>query len=237
MLLFVLAEPGRGLGGYLKRWIPAGLVTLCPTLLFFVGLAAAGHGGDLGVAVEKMLRWSDVGPTPQGHEAWIRFWGGSGPGTLYLFLGPGHVKYLVNSFFVLAPWTIPLLAGLAVHSRRVFVAGPEALFLGSACVTAVLYALIVRPVYGPYDWDLFSSTAALLGLLAGHLLARALGRGAFTQVCILAIGTALLFTAIPFLVAGVAPRADAGPFSSDLARPVPGERFEESFNRQVEPWL
>jgi hypothetical protein len=237
MLLFVLVEPGRSLGHYLKCWIPAGLVTLAPTAAFFLLLLVTGHGQDLEAAVEKMLHWSDVGPTPEGHEAWIRLWGGSGPGTLYMILGPGHLKYLINTFFVLAPWTFVLLAWLASRVPRRFVSGKQALFLGCACSMAVLYALIVRPVYGPYDWDLFSLTAALATLLAGHLLVTSMPRQGFSDLAALLIGSALLFTAIPFLIVGFSPRADAGPFATDQARPVPGERFEDSFNRLIEPWL
>jgi hypothetical protein len=237
MLLFVLAEPGGHFGAYMKRWVKAGLVTLAPTALFFVALVATDNGQDLEIAVAKMLRWSDVGPTPEGHEAWIRLWGGSGPGTLYAMLGRGHLKYLANSSFILAPWTGLLLTWLALRARRAFVASNEARFLLCACATSVLYALIVRPVYGPYDWDLFSMTAALLGLLAGHLLVEETSQREFADLSALVIGSATLFTLIPFLIVGVAPRAESGPFSGDLARPVKGESFEDSFNRQIEPWL
>jgi hypothetical protein len=62
-------------------------------------------------------------------------------------------------------------------------------------------------------------------------------RQGFSDLAALLIGSALLFTAIPFLIVGFSPRADAGPFATDQARPASGERFEDSFNRLIEPWL
>ena len=237
MLLFVLREPGRGVGHYMKRWIPAGLVSLAPTVAFFVLLAAFGYGQDLQEAALKMVRWSDLGPTPEGHEAWIRLWGGSGAGTRYVIFGRGQLKYLANAFFLLAPFTLLVLTTFVVTKPRRFIGSDEARFLSSAFVPMVLYSVIVRPVYGPYDWDLFSLTAAVGSALAGHLLARETSRSSFTHLTTLAIGAALLLVALPLLVVGIAPSHDAGPFSQDLAKPVHGEPFEESFERRVAPWL
>jgi len=236
MLLFVLAEPGRPLAHYLRRWVPAGLVCLAPTLVFFLALVVLGQHEALEAAFAKANRWSELGPDAR-EEVWIRWWGGSGPGTLYMIFDRGHLKYLSNAFFLLAPWTGLVLLAFVLARRRAFVASTEARFLLSACIPMALYAMLLRPVWGPYDWDLFSSTAMFTGLLAGHLLVRELPDPPLRELALMLVGSAILFVLIPFLIVGVAPAHKAGPFAHDFGRRVEGETLSESFTRQIEPWL
>jgi hypothetical protein len=237
MLLFVSKEPGRRVGHYLMQWMKAAAITLLPSITFFALLLLAGQEQDLRDAFDKLIRWSDVGPTPGGHEAWVRFLGESGAGTRYRIFGHGHFKYLINAFFLIAPFGLLIVATFALAAPRLLVSTGRVRFLSSACATTLVYAAIVRPVYGPYDWDLFSATAVLVSALAGHLLVREVRDPPLRDIAVLAVGAGLLFTAIPMLIIGVAPSRDAGPFSRDLAKPVHGEPFDESFERQIAPWL
>ena len=143
---------------------------------------------------------------------WVRGWGGSPSiGTDYVFLSLPHIKYLVNASYVLAPSATACLLVFGVASPRVFLATDHARFLGAASVPLVMYACLLRPFWGPFDWDLFALTAMLLALLAAHLLATRLPALVFRHMAAWLIGFQLLFVSVPFLSIGVATTRDAGP--------------------------
>ncbi len=238
-LMFVLsatpALQGAPFARHFARWSVAACVTFAPTLLFFAALLATGQGQDLVAAVEKMQAWSEVGPT-EGHEAWIRFWGGDGAGTRYAIFSAAHTKYLTNSFFLLAPFTLPL-AFVTLRAKALLWDSAPARFFGSASATSLLYAFIVRPVYGPYDWDLFSLTAAFVALWIGQALVRILAESLLRDVAALTLGVALLTTSFPLVAVGVRARSEVGPFSVDMVERKPGEDFDATFERNLGPWL
>jgi hypothetical protein len=101
----------------------------------------------------------------------------------------------------------------------------------------LVYCAIVRPVYGPYDWDLFSLTAVWTSLTAASALSRKLPARAFLDLATLVTGLAAFTTAIPMLVIGLSARPESGPFSPELAPHEAGRSFEESFERRVAPWI
>ena len=199
--------------------------------------ALLGNTAELAQAWETLLRWSGVEPSPVGHEAFLRApLAASGAGTRYAILSWGHVKYLANAFLLLVPAAVPIVVVFLVVAPRRFVASVEASFLSSAALFMLAYALIVRPVWGPYDWDLFSLTAATLACLAAYLLVQSLSEPPLLELAIVVVaGTLLLFT-IPFLAIGIAPANEAGPFAFGLASQA-GESPVDAFERQLGPWL
>jgi len=233
----LLAEPGRKPAWLLRRWVASGLLALVPTLLFFVGMIAATGSGDLAAAWEKLQIWSVVGAT-EAHEAWLRPWGEPGPGTRYRILSLAHLKYLGNSFFLLTPALLMIAPVLLVRVPRRFLATPEARFLATASLVMVLYTIIVRPVYGPYDWDLFSLTAVLLAALVGHVLVNGVAREIWEELGLLLLGAGALFVTIPFLAINLGPSREAGPFAIDaLQREQVSDEADHEFERVLEPWL
>jgi len=243
LLVVALACPGDAnappaeRGGVAGRVLVMALVAAAPLLGFLLSMLLTGHGAELAQAAETVLRWSGIEPSPVGHEAFLRRpFGESGAGTRYAILSAGHLKYLANAFLLLAPSAVPLLAGLLVVAPRSFVATREAIFLSSAALFMLLYALVVRPVWGPYDWDLFSLTAAALACLAAYLLVRVLPDPPLTELAVILVGATLLLVTIPFLAIGIAPVHQAGPFAFGLVSRA-GESPVDAFERQIGPWL
>lgn len=217
-------------------------VAAVPGLVFFAGL---GVTGDLLPAIEaqlpKVMQILGLGPEAVeegGKRWWVRGWGGEPSiGTDVVFLSPAHLKYLFNAAFLLAPVTLPLaLWGLARRGRLAW-ADPKARFLLAVAAPLVLYPMVLRPFWGPYDWDLFSISAVAIGFVAVRLLAlwpeadRRSGRLAW------AIAVQLAFVGIPFLVMNALDLVPAGPFASfrmltiDIVEPLARP------NPDIAPWL
>ena len=53
---------------------------------------------------------------------------------------------------LLAPGVVPLLIGLAIVSRRSFVATPQSAFLSGASACLLFYACVTRPLWGSRKW-------------------------------------------------------------------------------------
>jgi hypothetical protein len=237
LLAVVLLAPDASARAVLRRLLVAGVVGAAPVLLFLLAMWLGGRTAELAQAAETMLRWGGFEPSPFGHEAFLRSpFGPSGAGTRYAILSAGHVKYLANAFFLLVPAALPILAVFVLVAPRRLVATPEAIFLSAGALFMLLYALVVRPVWGPYDWDLFSLTAVALAALAAYLLVRALPDPPLGELgLVLVVGTLLLVT-IPFVAIGIAPAHDAGPFAYGLSSRA-GESPVDAFERQLGPWL
>jgi hypothetical protein len=234
--LVVLACEGQA-AGRVRRAAGAVALAAVPSLAFLVMTLAFGREADVELAVQTVLHWSGLVASPVGHEAFLRgWWSEAGVGTRYVALSPAHWKYLVNAFFVLAPGAFPLLAAFLVRAPRAFVATPEARMLSTACLALLAYTAIVRPVWGPYDWDLFSLTAAVAGMLAGHLLVTTSARRTAVDVGVLVVAVGVLMVTIPLLAVGIGDVREAGPFAVTL-RGRPGETPEDMLVRQVGPWL
>ena len=197
----------------------------------------------LGAGAEFAQRWGVVGEIlgtsddPNALNRWVRGWGGEpGAGTDFVFLSLAHLKYLANAAHVLAPGAFPLLLWFAWRNPNGFRATALARFLLAACVPLLAYAIVLRPIWGPFDWDLFAITAFFAAALAAHLLRASLRDPTVTQVVIWIIAFSLLFVGIPFLAMGVATPGVAGPFGAgefDFHSVEPGSPGFEI----LEPWL
>jgi hypothetical protein len=213
-----------------------GLAAL-PWLLFLPLLAATGDRETLERAREVFLQVLGRSADPTALQRWVRGWGG-GPsiGTDYVFLAPAHLKYLANAFHLLCAWAVPALLLLTVRRPSALIATPTARFLAVACLPLVGYALVLRPVWGPFDWDLFSLTALFVASLSAHLLAGALSDLAFRQVLTWLVGFNLLFCGVPLLVIGFAPIEASGPFVPEAFDPAMLDPTSAAFAR-IAPWL
>jgi len=237
LLAVVLLAPAASARDVVRRFLGAVLVGAAPVLLFLIVMWLRGRTAELAQASETLLRWGGFEPSPVGHEAFLRSpFGVSGAGTRYAILSPGHLKYLANAFFLLVPSALPLLAVLLVAAPRRFVATSQAIFLSCGALFMLLYALVVRPVWGPYDWDLFSLTAVALACLAAHVLVQTLPDPPLADLGVLLVGATLVLVTIPFVAIGIAPARDAGPFAYGLSSQA-GESPVDAFERQLGPWL
>ena len=237
LLLVVLLSCKGELGAMPRTVLRAALVAALPVTVFLVAMGLLGHTAELAQALETLKRWGGLEPSPVGHEAFLRSpFADSGAGTRYAVLSAGHVKYLANAFFVLAPASLPVLAGVLVLAPRRLFASREVAFLGIASLFMLLYALVVRPVWGPYDWDLFSLTALCLATLAATLLVRTLPEPPLRELGFVLVAGTLLVVTIPFVAIGIAPRHAAGPFAYGVES-APGESPVDAFERNLGPWL
>jgi hypothetical protein len=238
LLLPLLAEPPCPWRERMAQWVRGLVVIAIPTLLFFLLLWLTGHGGDLQQALTKMINWSEVGSGREHYETvWIRPWGEAESGTKYVLFSRLHLKYLVNSFFLLAPAALPVVFAFGILSFRRFYSTPPATFLSAASLPMIVYASIVRPVFGPYEWDLFTVTAVCLAALAAHLLATLPDSTSLAHLCTVLVGATLLLVTIPWVVVGAFIHQPAGPFAIDALRASPDGSFYETFVRELAPWL
>jgi hypothetical protein len=236
LLVVVLSCKGE-LGALVPTVLRAAVVAALPVTVFLVAMGALGHTAELAQALETLKRWGGLEPSPVGHEAFLRGpFAASGAGTRYAILSAGHVKYLANAFFVLAPASLPVLACFLLLAPSRFLASRDVVFLGVASGFLVLYALVVRPVWGPYDWDLFSLTALSLATLAATLLVRTLGDPPLRELGVVLVAGTLLVVTLPFVAIGIAPRHAAGPFAYGVES-APGESPVDAFERNLGPWL
>jgi hypothetical protein len=152
-------------------------------------------------------------PDPTARRWWVRGFGGApSVGTDVVLLSRAQLKYLANAAHILAPATLPVLVAFALAAPRRFVATPAAAFLGAAALPLTAYAFLLRPFWGPFDWDLFSLTALCLSLLAAHLLLTSLRARELRLVLPWLTGFQLLFVTLPFLLAGAVDGRGDGPF-------------------------
>jgi hypothetical protein len=213
------------------------LVAAAPTALFLDSMWILGRDAELEQAWQTMLRWTGVEPSPFGHEAFLRGWlSGPGQGTRYVILSVPHLKYLANAFFLLIPSAFPIALGFAFLSPRRLVATPEAIVLSTASLSLLVYAGVVRPVWGPYDWDLFGLTAAVVATLAMYLVMQTLDGTTLMHFGVLTAGAALLLVTIPFIAIGIAPAHSVGPFAIDLVA-QPSETPIDALERLIGAWL
>lgn len=227
----------RGRSALFGETAAALALAAAPSVLFLAAMALSG-GNELASLREKVLQITGREPDPEIVHYWLRpFWAEPGRGTDWILFSRPHLKYLGNSLYLLAPSALPVLLAFALRRRALFTDRPEARLLGWLCLGTVVYACLLRPIWGPYDWDLFSLTAVCLACLAAHLLVRGLDDARLRQVASVLIGATLLLVTLPFLGVGIAPSRAAGPFAHEGIRPSPQESAWDAFERQIEPWL
>jgi hypothetical protein len=239
LVLLLLADRERRVREQLPRWIGSLALAGVPTLVFLLFMGLAGHQEDLERAWGKVL--SIVGVTADPHVeggSFVRLWGGtSTAGTDYVIFSWPHLKYLANDFFVLAPAALPVLLCFGLFARRAFTATREGLFLSSLCLCLGFYACVVRPVWGPHDWDIFTLTAFCFATLSGLLLVQRYDDRALAPLAAVLIGATLALVTIPLLVIGVEPAHEAGPFAHGAIAMQEGETAWQTFLSKIEPWL
>jgi hypothetical protein len=215
-LLPWLADPALDRRTGLRRLAVAAGIVAAPSLLFLAGLLIGGNAHLVAEFWQKALEILGRNPDPEALRWWVRGWN-SYPsiGTDVVFLSGAHLKYLANALYLLNPLTLPVLLAFALRSPRRFVATPEARFLGLACAPTLLYATLLRPFWGPYDWDLFAITSLCMATLSAHLLVTALPHPRFTRVASGLVAFNFLFVGLPFLVLGMSIARDAGPFAME----------------------
>lgn len=236
-LLPFTASPGLRVREWVKRAVQGGLLAAVPCLVFFGAIALTGHSKDLLLAWKKALEVLGQNPDPGAIRWWVRGWGGAPSiGTDVVFLSRGQLKFLINSLFVLFPFALPCLLVLVVRSPRRLVATPQARFLAATSLPTVLYAFLLRPFWGPFDWDLFAITGICLAVLAAHWLAVEFEPRSFRKLAVWLIAFNLLFVGLPFLLAGRLELREAGPFAPgyfDLDLRLPDRPPAE----KLAPWL
>lgn len=237
LLLPLLAEPGRETHHYLRIWVVGLTVAGAPMLGFLLSILVTGHGADLLRAWDVILQMAEVDDDPHRHESWVRSLGRSpGIGTRYVIFSLPHLAYLANAFFLLSPAAVAVVAAF-LRRPRSFIATPDLAFLTSASVAMVSYSAVVRPVWGPYDWDVFCLTAACLGALAAALLIHCVREPRFSHVGAALLAATWAFVTIPFLSSAIATPRDAGPFSHPGIIAEGDENSEQAFERLIGPWL
>jgi len=236
-ILPLLVKPRPNVRAYSKHALIALLAGFAPMAVFVALMLAVGNTADLSAAWGSVVSTLGLSTATDAgsRELWVRGIGQTpGAGTRYAMLGIGHLKYLANSFFLMAPAAIPTLLWLLGSPKRFF-ATPQAVFLSVAALSTLLYSLVLRPIWGPYDWDLFSLTAVCSMALAAYLLLREFDSPA--HLCLVLVVGSLLLATIPLLLAGLGTPRDAGPFSDEGIHTIGDETTEQAFDRQIGPWL
>ena len=207
-----------------------------PSALFLGWQLGVGPSGLAGVQREVVRTlWGEQGAWSP--RLFVRAWGESPAAvTDYAFGSRAQWKYLVNAAHLLVPGSLPVLVALALRSPRRLLATPTARFLVAAALPLAIYPLVLRPIWGPFDWDLFAVPALVLAVLAAHGLAQATAETTWRHLTVWIAGFGLLFVGLPFLWIGIAPARPAGPFaekqfSTDITRPgTPA-------HQRIAPWL
>ncbi len=226
------------LAGARERWLrrsAAGLLLAAlPGALFLLALLLAGREEDL------LRAWSalrEISGASADESRWLRWpWQPPGPGTDFPMLSTRHGKYLLNAAFVLAPAGLLLWLGQLLRRPRSLVERPLAAFLASASLGTLLYALLLRPMWGPYDWDLFSLGAVCLASWAACAFLTGADEDRSRGLVTLAVGASLLLVTLPFVAIGMGLGRPAGPFAETFERRA-DETIRQTLERAIEPWL
>jgi len=237
-----LARPDLSFRGWLGQISRGALVAALPMIGFAAGIAVFGQADDLERGYHVAMEIVAGRETAEGlnKQWWVRV--GDRPAEMgidYVFMSIAHLKYLANASHVLmplAPWV--LLFG-ALFARSTF-RTPTARFLAVAAAPTILYAFMLRPFWGPFDWDLFAITAICVGLLAAQVLATGLESQTRAHVVTCLVGFQALFVGLPFLAINVAPPRDAGPLVGayyGYGRSIMEAKPGEPPRGPLAPWL
>jgi len=210
LALPVLKHPARPLK--LAPTFVSLATVVAPTVVFLLVMFLTGQEHSLKAAWMTCERVLNLRPDPELPNRWVGF---SRETTTYALFSMSQLKYLFNAFYLLAPSALLVLPLFAVFSPKRLIKSPQARFLVLAAVPLVLYAFVLRPIWGPYDWDLFSLTALFLSFLAAHLLTAWLSERSRPDLAVWIIVAGLLFVAVPFLWIGISVSHAAGPFAPD----------------------
>ncbi len=172
-----------------------------------------------------------------GAEGWLRgWWSGPSIGTDYVLLSPSHLKYLANAGFVLAPATLPIAVVILGLRRRAAMTQPAVRFVAASTAGLLLGTAALRPIWGPFDWDLFAVTGLWIAFLGAILLVGLEARSVRTHLAAAAFGLQLCFVGLPLVGIGQGAARDGGLFEKKdfapgllhVGHPAP---------KRVAPWL
>ena len=223
-LLLTLPAPPRP-----SRLVLSACLVLVPSALFLAASSLLIDGPDAALALGKIGQVVGLDPHERSISLWVRGWGmAPSVGTDVVFLSRAHLKYLANSFYLLHPCTAPLLVLAWLTAPRSFLATKQARFVAISSVLPLIYALLLRPMWGPYDWDLFSMSSLCTAVLGVCVIVQS---GWLSRNTALFAAVALLQltqVGLPLVLVGVATPVDAGPFSHPVS-------FDEILLPQTQP--
>jgi hypothetical protein len=178
----------------------------------------------------------------------------SNVGTDYALASASHLKFLANAGFVLAGASFMLAGASFMLAGASFILGPAfalrgrgagqggppldrqpLIFLATATAGLLAASFATRPIWGPWDWELFATTGLALALLAGTALSR-LAPDVRQHLAVAAAGLQLCFVGFPLVVIGFGVPVDAGPFSAKRAD-VDSIVLGPAPSRGIAPWL
>jgi len=233
-----IVRRGASASDRLRDLVQSALAAGLPVAVFLLLAWAFGPQAEFDRLVQKVLEVVGLSRAAEATSWWVRFSSDTPAPTLgiaYVFLSFAHLKYLANAFHVLAPAAIAVVATtllLAPGRLR----APEALFLIVATLPQLAYSLVLRPFWGPFDWDLFSGPAFFLAVLAAWLVCTMPSRRDFAHVGTVVVGFQLLYVGAPFVALAMGTPREAGPFvpaafSIEIGQPAPTR------DERIAPWL
>jgi len=234
-LALVVAHHARSQAKSLTPWLLAGTAAAAPAVLFVLGVLITGGSDELRKAWESSISITSGIAGQGGHWLQLPFTQ-PGPGTEWAALSAPHLRFLANCAYLLAPTALPLILGITLATRSREPASATTHFIGIAALGTIAYALVLRPFWGPYDWDLFSLTALCLSCFAALLWSRC--RATWTDsIGLLAAASGFLFVALPSLAIGLHATHQAGPLVHEKLHAEEGEDPWDALNRTIAPWL
>jgi len=232
-----LVLPSPSVMRWFRRTLVATIWAALPGSLFLLWALTLGPQADADRLLSKMLEIAGIQPAALPKSWWVRFTSDAPipeVGLDYVFLSLAHLKYLANAFHVLAPAGLTILAVSLIRAPREFLS-PKSLFLGSAAAATGVYATLVRPFWGPFDWDLFAMTGLFLSALAAQILACPPARRFFNEVVAVGIGFQMVYIGLPFVLLAAIETRPAGPFATGV---FPTEFFRGAPpHPSLLPWL
>lgn len=214
-------------------------IAAIPSVVFLIGVAVLAGTADLEAMWAKAMQVLGGGAEVEQKRWWVRLHDGQPIppiGIDYVFLSQRHLKFLANAYWLLAGVGGVVVVAFGIARPRAFVATPALRFLLAATVPMVVYSLMLRPFWGPFDWDLFSASALCLSLLGAALLAHGVAAPDRRAVLVLAIAIQLVFLSGPFLALGVVHGKPAGPFVKGSFYQEIGRETDPPHGR-IAPWL
>lgn len=209
-----------------------------PVVVFLLLAWAIGPQADFDRLVVKILEVLGLAATPEATSWWVRLSDQSPAPTLgigYVLLSFAHLKYLANAFHVLAAGGVAVVVATLVLSPARLRA-PEAVFLIVATGPQLVYSLLLRPFWGPFDWDLFAGAGFFVSVLGAWVVCTWPSRRDFEHVALVLVGFQLLFVSGPFVALALGEPRDAGPFVPSAFQIGIG-RSDLDRDERIGPWL
>jgi len=236
-LAVLVASRSAGRASPIRTWVSSGAIAAAPFTLFLAIALVTGGSAQLLEAWDASVSIATSRSEHGGHWLVLPF-STPGPSTQWAVLSLPHLRFLANTAYLLAPCALPLLIGMKLSGPTPEPALHTTRFLATAALGTGLYALVLRPFWGPYDWDLFSLSALCVSCFAAYLWSRSDAPWT-ASIGLLAAAAGWLYVALPALAIGLGAgiQPDAGPLVHDRLESEPGEEAWEALDRAMAPWL